>query len=51
MKIKLLMKVFALAAFLLAQPAVAGPLEDADAAYNQGDYAKALQLWHHWPRR
>ena len=28
-----------------AVPAVAGPLEDADAAYDRGDYATALRLW------
>jgi len=26
-------------------PAVAGPFEDAVAAYNKGDYATALRLW------
>ena len=28
-----------------AVPAVAGPQEDADAAYDRGDYATALHLW------
>jgi uncharacterized protein len=29
-----------------AVPAVAGPFEDGIAAYNSGDYATALRLWH-----
>jgi uncharacterized protein len=35
-----------LAAFLaLAGPSVAGPLEDADAAFERKDYATALRIW------
>ncbi len=34
-----------LAVCLLAQPAVSGPLEDGQAAYNSSDYATALKLW------
>jgi TPR repeat protein len=29
----------------LAAPAIAGPIEDATAAYQRGDYATALRLW------
>jgi TPR repeat protein len=29
----------------LASPAMAGPLEDAHAAYERGDYATAMSLW------
>src|SRR5262245_60877855 len=29
----------------LAAPVAAGPREDADAAYDRGDYATALRLW------
>jgi TPR repeat protein len=34
-----------LATLVVAGAAVAGPLEDADAADEQGDYATALRLW------
>jgi TPR repeat protein len=38
--------VFALALTMtLVSAAVAGPFEDADAAYQRGDYATALRLW------
>jgi len=30
----------------LAAPVLAGPFEDGRAAYNSGDYATALRLWH-----
>ena len=39
--LKLLLVLFVCA----AGPAVAGPFEDATAAYNQGDYTSALRLW------
>ena len=39
--LKLLLVLFVYA----AGPAVAGPFEDATAAYNQGDYTTALRLW------
>jgi TPR repeat protein len=39
--LKLLLILFAFA----AGPAVAGPYEDAIAAYDKGDYATALRLW------
>jgi TPR repeat protein len=32
-------------AFILTGGAVAGPFEEADAAYQRGDYATALRLW------
>ena len=32
-------------AMTLAGTALAGPLEDAAAAYNRGDYATAVRLW------
>jgi len=34
-----------LAVLLAAAPAAAGPFEDANAAYERGDYAAALKLW------
>ena len=40
--LKLLLILFVCA----AGPAVAGPFEDGAAAYNRGDYATALRLWH-----
>ena len=42
---RLLMLIGALLVSGAAAPAVAGPLEDADAAYDRGDYATALRLW------
>ena len=32
--------------FSFATPVAAGPVEDGMAAYNSGDYATALRLWH-----
>jgi TPR repeat protein len=46
MNIKTFTVTCGLAVRLLAQPAAAGPLEDGQAAYNSGDYATALKLWH-----
>ena len=45
MIIKSWMAAFGLAMCLLAQPVMAGPLEDGSAAYERGDYSTALQLW------
>ena len=42
---RLLMLIVVLLVSGAAVPAVAGPLEDADAAYDRGDYATALRLW------
>ena len=39
--LKLLLLLFVCA----AGPAVAGPFEDADAAFDKGDYATAMRLW------
>ena len=42
---RLVRLVLALVIFGAAGPAVAGPFEDAEAAYQKGDYATALRLW------
>jgi hypothetical protein len=39
----------ALAVFV--KPVAAGPVEDANAAYERGDYATALELLRHLPSR
>ena len=44
MNVKTLIMTCGLAVCLLAQSAVAGPLEDAGAAYQLGDYATVLEL-------
>jgi hypothetical protein len=44
MNIKTFLMTCGLAVCLLAQPAVAGPLEDGQAAYHNTDYATALKL-------
>ncbi|MEQ1522438.1 MAG: sel1 repeat family protein, partial [Aestuariivirga sp.] len=36
---------FGLAVLLMCQPALAGPYEDAAAAYMRRSYTEALQLW------
>jgi hypothetical protein len=45
MNIKTFILTCGLAACLLAQPAVAGPLEDANAAYASKDYSAAFKLY------
>jgi len=45
MNIKSLIISCGLAVFILAQPVVAGPLEDGQAAFDSKDYATALKLW------
>lgn len=45
MNVKTLSLACGLAVCLLAQTAVAGPLEDGWSAYNSSDYATALKLW------
>jgi TPR repeat protein len=42
---RLVRLILAIVIFGAAGPAVAGPLEDADAAYEKGDFAPALRLW------
>src|SRR5687767_12520940 len=44
MRIKAWIEALGIAVCVLAQPAVAGPLEDGVAAYDRGDYATALQF-------
>ena len=42
---RLLRMLFLLIVSAAAAPAIAGPFEDGNAAYQRGDYAKALRLW------
>ena len=40
-----LLKLLLLLLVCAAGPAVAGPIEDAEAAFDKGDYATAVRLW------